>query len=86
MVFFLLMTMANIKANLVIVFSLKASIFITNTPSLLEYVSYIYYLIQLKKAQIKIQALINFGSKVNAITLLYVTKLSLKVRSTNIGA
>lgn len=33
-----------------------------------EHVSYIYYLVQFEKNLVKTQALIDFGSKVNAIT------------------
>lgn len=53
---------------------------------LLEYVSCIYYLLYFKKNQTKIQALINSGSEVNAMTLIYTARLRLKARSTNVNA
>ena len=48
---------------------------------------YIHYPMQLRKnKKATIQALIDFGSKVNAMILAYVAKLGLKVCSTNVGA
>lgn len=38
-----------------------------------------YKLMQFKKDQAKIRALLDFGSKVNIMTLVYVAKLDLKV-------
>lgn len=49
------------------------------TLPLFKHVSYIYYLIWLKKKLTKIQALLDFSSKINAITSVYATKLSLKL-------
>lgn len=46
----------------------------------------IYYLVWFKKNQAKYQALLNYDSKINAITPAYITKLGFKVRSTNIEA
>ena len=51
----------------------------------LNWVPCICYLIWFKKSKVQVQALINFGSEVNAMTLGYASKLDLKVRSTNIG-
>lgn len=45
----------------------------------LERMPCIYYLFRLRKNQAEIQALINFGSKVNAITPDYTSKLGFKV-------
>lgn len=45
----------------------------------LECVSCTYYQVQFEKNQAKTQALIDTGNWVNVITLLYLTKLSLKV-------
>lgn len=53
---------------------------------LLERVLYIYYLVQFKKDQVKIQAFLNSSNKVNAIILESTAKLCLKVRFTNIEA
>ena len=50
----------------------------------LDRVFHICYLIRFKKNEV--QALINSGSKVNAITPGYASKLGLKVRPTNVGA
>ena len=50
----------------------------------LNWVSCICYWIWSKKNNV--QALINSGSKINAMTLRYASKLGLKVRSTNGGA
>lgn len=50
----------------------------------LDWVLCIYYPVWFKKD--KVRALINFGNKVNTITPAYALKLSLKVRSTDIGA
>ena len=51
----------------------------------LDWFSCICYPIWFKKSEIQIQALIDSGSKVNAMTLRYVLKLGLKVHPTNIG-
>lgn len=53
---------------------------------LLKYVLCIYQLVWLKKAQAKIQALLDFGSKLTAMTSAYAIKLDLKVQSINVGA
>lgn len=57
-----------------------------NILLLLKQVLYIYYLMQFKNNQVKIQALINSGNKINAITKFYTAKLSFKVQLTNISA
>lgn len=51
-----------------------------------EYVSCTHYLVQFEKDLVKTLALIDFGSKINAITQLYAIKLGLKFWITNIGA
>ena len=51
---------------------------------MLDWIPCIYYLIWFKKN--KVQALINFGSKVNVMTPAYLLKLGLKVRFINIKA
>lgn len=51
----------------------------------LKYMLCIYYLMQFKKNQVKVQVFLNFGSEVNIIILAYATKLGLKVQLINIG-
>lgn len=53
---------------------------------LLECVACTYYLVQFKKNQVKIQALLDFSSEINIITPTYIAKLDLKVQSNNIKA
>ena len=57
-----------------------------NKPLVLDWVPCIHYLIQFKKNKVQVQALIDFGSEINVMTLGYVLKLGLKVRPTNVGA
>ena len=52
----------------------------------LEKVPCIHYLLQFQKDNVEAKALINSNSKVNAMTQAYISKLSLRVRYTNIGA
>lgn len=52
----------------------------------LERVLYIQYLIKFKKEQIEVQALINFGSKVNAIIQAYTAVLGLLIYPFDMGA
>ena len=52
----------------------------------LDWVFCIYYPIWFKKNEIQVQALINSGSEVNAMTPGYASKLGLKIRPTNVGA
>ena len=59
---------------------------IEDNPLALDWVPYICYPIWFKKNKVQVQALIDSGSKVNAMTLGYVLKLSLKVRSSDVGA
>lgn len=53
---------------------------------LLEHVPYINYLVQFKKDQDKVQALLNSSNEINVKSLAYITNLGLKVWSTNIKA
>ena len=53
---------------------------------ILDCISYIYYLVQFRKDKSMIQALINSGCKVNAMTPAHITKLSFKVWRINVGA
>lgn len=59
--------------------------FATQYTLLLKRMLYIYYQVQFKKNPVKIQILLNFASKINAIILIYIAKLSIKIKSTNIG-
>ena len=52
----------------------------------MERVPCIHYPVQFKKDTGKIQALIDSGSEVNAMTPAYAKKLGLRVRKTNVGA
>ena len=52
----------------------------------LDWVPYICYPIRFKKSEIQVQALFDSGSKVNAMTPRYASKLGLKVRPTDVGA
>lgn len=56
---------------------------VETSQKFLERASYIQYLIWFKKNEIL--ALLDLGSKVNAITLVFVSKPGLKVRYTNVG-
>lgn len=51
----------------------------------LKCMPYIYYLLQFKKNQIKVQVLINSGSKVNIITPAYTKKLGHQTQKTDIN-
>lgn len=53
---------------------------------ILKKISYIYYQLRFRKDTLEVKALLNFNSKVNAITPAYATKLGSKVCFTNIGA
>lgn len=64
---------------------LKIPISITNTPSPLESILYIYHLVQFKKDQAKTQVLINSSNKVNAMTPAYIKRVGLQSRKSNIG-
>lgn len=63
------------------------SAFVTevNKEIVLNYISYIYYLVQFKKDQVKIQTLIDFGNKVNIMNSAYAAKLGLNIQQTNIN-
>ena len=54
--------------------------------AILNWVSCICYLIRFKKSKVQVQAILDSGSEVNAMTLRYTSKLGLKVRITNVGA
>lgn len=82
-----LMIMANMEAiltmapatNILIVVSDFKTIDLNNFPLPLKCISYIHYPRRFKKNQAKVQALLNFGSEFNIMTLAYRAKLDLKV-------
>ena len=53
---------------------------------MLDWVPYIHYLLCFQKYIVRVKALINYSSEVNAMILNYALKLGLKVCYTNIGA
>lgn len=63
-----------IDVDLIIALSLEALVH-NNITLLLEHIVYIYYLICFGKNQVEIQAIINFGNKINSMTLVYIKKL-----------
>lgn len=90
---FLLTTIANIKANIILkhifeklVTNLKISIFAAKTFLLLKYVLCIYHPIQFKKDQIETWALIHSNSKINAIILAYAKKIDFQTQKTIVRA
>lgn len=68
----------------IIVASIKT--IIKETNQVLKHLSYIHYLISLNKDKVKTQALINPGSEINTITLVYILKVGFKIYSTDIIA
>ena len=52
----------------------------------LDRVPCIRYPIRFKKSEVQVQALLDSGSEVNAMTPGYASKLGLKVRPTDVGA
>ena len=59
---------------------------IEDNPLALDWVPCIRYLIRFKKSKVQVQALLDSGSEVNAMTPGYASKLGLKVRPTDVGA
>lgn len=74
---FLLMTETSMKADHAVVLGLQTPI-LDNSTLPLKHVLCIYYPLYFKKDQPKIQALIDFGSKVNAMTPAYAKQLGLQ--------
>lgn len=80
-------TISTSRAVVSIVAKLIVGLEALTTDSLLfERVLCIYYPIWFKREQAKTYTLINFGSKVNAITQSYIIKLGLKIWTTNVKA
>lgn len=57
----------------------------TSESPLFKRILYIYYPLQFKRDLAKIQALLDSNSKVNAKTPIYMAKLGLTVKITNLG-
>ena len=57
-----------------------------DNPLALDWVPCIRYPIRFKKSKVQVQALLDSGSEVNAMTPGYASKLGLKVRPTDVGA
>lgn len=51
---------------------------------ILKKILYIHHLLYFQKKIVKIKTLINFGSKINTITSIYISKLDFQVYQTNI--
>ena len=66
--------------------SLMAGASMEDNPLALDWVPCICYPIRFKKSKVQVRALINSGSEVNAMTPKYVSKLSLKICSSDVGA
>ena len=65
-------------------FLLMAGASMKNNSLALNWVPYIYYLIWFKKSEVQVQALIDSGNELNAMTLRYALKLGLKICLTNV--
>lgn len=80
------MTLAKMKAELEIVFSLKALAFISNIFPLLKHIPCIYYPLRFSKNKSKVKALIDSDSEVKVMTLAYVKKPGFWTQKTNVRA
>lgn len=77
----LLMTETSMEAEHAVVLGLETPILDSSTPPL-KHILCIYYPLYFRKDQPKIQALIDFGSKVNAMTPAYAKQLGLQTWKT----
>lgn len=80
------MIVASMKANFVINFTIKKPVIgskvpipTIKVPLPLEHILYIYHLMWFKKNQVKVQALLDSGNKVNTMTSVYMAKLGFKI-------
>lgn len=78
--------MSKISKKQVLVSAISTSVTEANKKDdiILEKVFCIHYSVWFKKNEV--QALINLSNKVNAITLVYASKLDFQVRCANVGA
>lgn len=72
------MTVASIEADPIVGLRLKF-LTLNNSTLPLECMPYIYHLVQFKKDQAKIQVLLDFSNKINAMTSAYIAKLDPKI-------
>ena len=72
--------------KLVSVLATFSSVTETNKKVTLKRIPCIYYPLRFRKDTEGVRALVDLGSKVNAMTLTYAAKLGLKVQKTDIGA
>lgn len=79
------MTKADMEVGLAMAISLEVLI-CGKITLLLKCVLGIYHMVQFKKDQVKMQALVNSSNEVNAMTPTYTTRLDLKIWSTDINA
>lgn len=91
MAIFLSITVASIKTESIInpiikefITNFNASTLAVKALSPLEYVLCIYHPMRFKKNEVKVQTLLDFGGKINVMTLVYAAKLDLKVRAANV--
>lgn len=61
----------SMKADLILAPSLESPV-LDNSTSLLKHVPYIHYLVWFKKDLANFQALLDYGNKVNVVTLAYI--------------
>lgn len=87
------MTVASMNANIVVNPNIEEQsvgpeipFSIDNPALLLKCISCIYYLIEFKKDQTKVQALLDSDSKVNVMTPAYAARLGFKIWPTNVEA
>ena len=59
---------------------------VTDSGKKVVKVSYIHYSVQFQESQEQVRALVDSGSKVNSMSLVYIQKLGLKIWKTNIEA
>lgn len=83
---FLSITVANMETDSAVVSSFETSNFVTTTLLIIKCVLCIYHLVKFKKNQVKIEALLDSDSKINAMTLAYTARLGLKIQPTDIEA
>lgn len=75
----------SMKADTIIVSSLKTSN-LDGSTLILEHIPNIYYLLYFKKDQAKVQTLINFSNKINAMTPANTKKLGFWIQKTDVRA
>lgn len=74
-----LATLMSITQNSIKTKAVVLALAINNFSPPLKRILRIYYQVYLKKDQAKLQALLDFSSKINIITLVYIAKLGLTI-------